>query len=306
MIAAMDILLTSRVTTRSGRVRDKSMMAQKLRLARPDLINRRAFVAPDLGTPTAFLCRMYELANGAGQNIVLFIHGGCSGFRQTLRRYQQVQTAMLGGINAHTIVGVSWPSNCKTYCAMVHNARQTGHMLAAALAPWLRHIHSIAPDQRKCQVHVIVHSMGGQVLEHTLDALDEQGCDNTLDEVVLGAPDISSHALRLDGPLSKLRPLATRVHVYTGWNDFIVGTTGVVPCRYYPSYSRMGRVGVQSQHLDDQIHEVEVPRGMGLHWSFYDYPHVREDWCEVLRGTPAEQIDGRTSKGPKFMLTLAT
>ncbi|MGB1277938.1 MAG: alpha/beta hydrolase [Nannocystaceae bacterium] len=289
----MDVLLTSRTAQANGRLRNKTSLAPRLRLARPNLIYNRGHLAPELGSPTGFLCQLYDQANAAGKNLVVFLHGGCSGLRQSLRRFSGIRKA-LADHNVHSTIGVSWPSNCTDYCNLVANAQRTGTMLGTTLQPFFDHIGRIPIERRRAQVHIIAHSMGGQVLEQMLATLQvTPDHADTLNQVVLGAPDITSHAFRGDGPLSKLRTLAQRIHVYSGWNDAIVGTTGVVACRWYPRYTRMGRVGVHEQHRTPPIHEVIVRRGFGLHWAFCNYPYVRRDWSQVLKGTCASEIPGR-------------
>jgi esterase/lipase superfamily enzyme len=133
-------------------------------------------------------------------------------------------------------------------------------------------------------VHIMVHSMGHQVVLRALSQLSQETDKPFIGELILNAPDFPVRDFQKIAP--QLRKVAERVTVYCSYNDNAIAAS--------ESYNRGRRMGAcERVEGTDTINvgDIDAPTlGVGgLGHGYYSGRPILTDVFQVLLGIPAEQ-----------------
>jgi esterase/lipase superfamily enzyme len=260
-------------------------------------------------------------------SIIAFIHGFNNGWTDSIER-AGIIAALYESFNPKKKAAVfvfSWPSrggfpvpfvDYEADRAAVQLSGTAGARVIVTLQNYVRGLIKDTPtddpkkareDLCEARIHLIVHSMGHQVLSHALAALPRfspEPIGRMFDQVVLAAAD--EHVTALDttvpnegnrpGTLYPLTQIARRISVYVNQEDWVLS--------FFSRYTKMNgpRLGVSGPLVRPYPAPVTVVDCTNVVPSTEDFqehqyhrriPAVRDDILEVLSGKPHDKIAGR-------------
>lgn len=171
------------VSLPSYRARADGATPRPVHAARPDP-SRELFVSALEPVDSArFVQRLRERFDQSGsREVLVYVHGYNKSFELAAARLAQVVADI--GFDG-TAVLFSWPSadHIRDYVRDQQAARNAGFHL-------LRLIRDVIPSAGPVTVHILVHSMGAEVLGKALMLAEEGARPPRLGQVILAAPDI--------------------------------------------------------------------------------------------------------------------
>jgi esterase/lipase superfamily enzyme len=255
---------------------------------------------------------------------LIYIHGFDYTFAESLARLQKLHERFVlpGYSPISQIVLISWPSHGQRtqYKWDQPIAQETGIVLGRLVRKVYRYLHDVftppgedvqKPQAQECmaRMHLLAHSMGNQVLESMMQALELTGASTgqrtILSEVILAHADVDDDALEAGRPLSRLTQIAQRVHIYNHYSDDALMMSGS------PVKNGVRRLGLEgprdastipARHIvvdcTDAPFDADTPSREKRfdHWGYLDRSAVTRDICAVLRGESAASIAGRIEK----------
>ncbi|GAB6052445.1 hypothetical protein JCM17960_12650 [Magnetospira thiophila] len=269
----------------------------------PENMNRQVF-----GSLQIFNALKNKMAEKQRDTIV-FIHGFNTSFHEALRDGAQIRKNM-GEENVNVLV-FSWPSDglsipLQSYHSDRIDAKASAQSFARGFHKARDFLGSlIETDYCNHHLHLIAHSMGNYVLRHAVQMIPQVGDAATriFDQVLLMAADEDDDAFEHEFKLRSLPRLARRVTVYFNNHDramWISDKTKDNPERLGHDGPRLPhQVPVKVQLVDcsesvSSGHFPQLAERIKQH-SYYQYhPDVISDMRQVLDGTRAQQIKGRT------------
>jgi esterase/lipase superfamily enzyme len=244
-----------------------------------------------------------ELKRGMrrGLDTLCFLHGFNVTFHEALVTAAALHEAY-GGTAGIQVVAFSWPSDGSAmpivgYRRDRDDAKASGPALGRALLKLRDFLTEVrrGPDTCPARLHLIAHSMGNYVLRNGLQSYLQMGGtpSRIFDEILLMAADEDHDAFEHQHKLASLPELGGAVHVYFNRGD----TALVISDRTKNNPTRLGSRGPRLPHgVPGNVTNVdcsEVVGGLLEHSYFHDSPRVVADLRAVLRGTPADQVEGR-------------
>ena len=151
-----------------------------------------------------------DLATTRSRNVLVLVHGFNVSFEDAAVRAAQVAA----DVNFDgAVLLFSWPSaaSMTSYVRDQQAARNAGFHLLRLLRG---HIAAAAPDR----VHVLVHSMGSEVMAKALSLVSPGDSLPRLAQVVLAAPDVDARVFRRE-VLPRLETRAARITLYASDDD---------------------------------------------------------------------------------------
>ncbi len=144
-------------------------------------------------------------------DILVFVHGFNVKFREAVLRSAQIAyDAKFQG----SVVLFSWPAGARpgflASLRMDLTYRENRDRAAQSVAAMRETLERLAATKRR--IHVVVHSMGHQVVIPAAAALADSGAKQIMHELVFTAPDFAEAEFRALAP--KLRQVARRITLY--------------------------------------------------------------------------------------------
>lgn len=173
---------------------------------------RDFFVAGVLAADSArFVQRVAaDLALTRSRDILVFVHGFNVTFEDAALRAAQIAADI--GFDGVVVV-YDWPSagSVSSYVRDLQEARNAGFFL-------LRVLDGAVPAAQPDRIHVLVHSMGAEVIARAIALAPAGDSLPRLAQVALAAPDFDARVFRRD-VFPSLRVRASRVTLYASSND---------------------------------------------------------------------------------------
>jgi esterase/lipase superfamily enzyme len=223
------------------------------------------------------------LLAGRPEDVMVFVHGFNVKFEEAVYRASQIAyDVKFQG----PVVLFTWPAGAgsgfldskllsRTYSANTASAQAS----VDTAAQFLKFLSSL-----NTQVHVLVHSMGHQVMVPALAKASAEIDRKFIGELVLNAPDISIEQFLEQAP--RARSLANRVTLYCSYND-----NAIAASESYNGGRRMG--GCERIEGVDVINvgEIDAPAlGVaGLGHGYYASRSILSDVYQVLLRIEAER-----------------
>ncbi len=259
---------------------------------------------PRLGSETAFAEVRHKMRKHA-RDTVVFIHGYANTFRNALRHAAWLKVTY--DAVPFNVVLFSWPSNGEMVPLMSYysdrtDAKASGPAMARALLKLHDFLGGSAPEEWCDQrLHVMAHSMGTYAFRHAVQGVRGELGDEPprlFDTVFLFAADEDDDAFEHDHKYRLLPRLARQVAVYFNPGDRALVVSDVTK----RNPDRLGSDGPRL--LDDLPRKVVLldcravagtdPRDRHGH-DYHRYgARAIADINAVLKGTPPDQIPGRT------------
>ncbi len=265
-------------------------------------------VGYEFGSIRVFNSLYGDMLSSHGDTLV-FIHGFKSDLDNALMTVRRLHYEYVENQNSRVknIVLFTWParSNLLKYRDDARDARISGYALGRGFKlfhDFLIEKFGQDPSNPKnepcdCSIHLMVHSMGNQVLEAMLQWLyrrESTRIPSLFNEVVLVGADIDYDALEEPKPLYHLIDICQRVHVYYHNRDLALQ----VSKRTKNAFNRLGLTGTKKKdRLPDNVLEKDVSQtneDKGLmekivnHWYYYNTQEVVSDIVGVLNGTASK------------------
>lgn len=243
---------------------------------------------------------------------LVYIHGFNYTFAQSLERLQTLHERYVlpAASPISQIVLISWPSHGQQTMYQWDQpvAQETGIVLGRLVRKVHRYLHDVfsppekssdKPAATECmaRLHLLAHSMGNQVLESMMQAMEITESDTPnrtiLSEVILAHADVADDALEPGRPLARLSQIAQRVHIYNHYSDDALMMSGS------PVKNGIRRLGLEGPRdatrmparyivvdCTDAPFDAQTPSREKRfdHWGYLDRRAVREDIYSVLRG----------------------
>jgi esterase/lipase superfamily enzyme len=220
-----------------------------------------------------------RLAPGEG-GLMVFVHGFNVKFDEAVLRAAQIAYDLKF---QGKVALFSWPAGAQSGLSLINRTYDFNKANAARSVPaatgFFRALAGLdaAP-------HLMVHSMGHQVVVPALAAVSTETGRRFIGELVLNAPDIQLSAFT--GAAPALRAAARRVTVYCSYND-----NAIAASEMYNKGRRMG--GCEQVDGVDMINvgEIDAPAlGIGgLGHGYYASRPILTDVFQVLLGINAGQ-----------------
>lgn len=219
-----------------------------------------------------------KIASTPGDEVLLFVHGFNVKFEEALLRAAQIayDTKFQGATVLFT-----WPAGAgedslssvlihRTYAANQTNARDS----VALFAQFVRDLRSTGKT-----VHILVHSMGHQIVLPALAQLADESGGKQIGELILNAPDFPAADLQQLAP--RLQKLSRRVTLYCSPGD-----NALVASRQINSNHRAGLCG-KVPGID--VINVNELADAALGHGYYSERAVLTDVYQVLLGVDVER-----------------
>lgn len=215
------------------------------------------------------------------ESLLLFVHGFNVKFEESVMRAGQIAYDLkYQGLP----MVFSWPAGADEGLAasLINKTYEKNYQAAlksrSDLTELLRWLSTL-----KIPLHIIVHSMGHQVVTPALDQLSKELSDPFIDELVLNAPDLSVDDFQKFAPA--LRQLSKRVTVYCSFND-----NAIAASETYNSNRRLGACATAEGIDVINVSEVDAPSlGLGLGHGYYSSRPIITDVFQLLIGIQAEK-----------------
>ncbi len=274
---------------------------------------------PVLGSDEIF-AEAQERASAEGLDIVIYIHGFNTSFKQGLRTAAQLENLLMQPMAADMadplklmVVLFSWPSDASMLLTKASSAKDaiaykndridaaaSGVAFARALLK-LADFIAQTPNSERCQqkIHLIAHSMGNYVLRHAVQEICKQVAPRLprlFDQILMMAADEDDDAFEFDYKLMYLPRFTRRTSIYFNRNDLALWASDSLK----GNTTRLG--------TDGPLHPRELPRNAypidctnvvaetvkpTEHGYYITSQRVLVDMRRVLRGEIPDEIKGR-------------
>lgn len=215
----------------------------------------------------------------AGDEILLFVHGFNVPFEDAMVRAAQIayDLKFQGAVALYT-----WPagtnSNSLLSHLMIGKTYKLNQKFAARTVPlFAKYLLHLSKNGRR--VHVMVHSMGHQVVLPALVQLHNTGNSSFLGEVILNAPDYATQEFRTEA--NKLKQTARRITLYCSPGD-----NALVASQKLNGNHRLGMCAKTPGIDVINVNEIDAPAlGIGgLGHGYYSGRAILTDIYQVLFG----------------------
>ncbi len=167
--------------------------------------------------------------------------------------------------------------------------------------------------QERCsnRIHMMVHSMGNQVLEYMLRGIPPQRQIQIFDEVLLLNSDVKYDVFEPREPFSYLEKMSNRTHIYINNSDNALDIS-----RFTKNFNkRLGKKGPKSyENLSDETFVIDTTHTNDNvnhtlekkidHWGYLYRNEVIHDIKAVMRGENEEKIKMRKKSKQKKNLYI--
>lgn len=269
------------------------------------------------GSRALFVALQQAMSTESGGDVLLYVHGFNCDLDKAVRNLGLIEDKYVReGSPIKHLVLFTWPARNKKirYRSDRRDTDESGEALARTILKLQKFLDSYSAQTgntpSKGKIHLMAHSMGGEVLRYTMSSLRANLYNITLsdtifDEAVLSAADVDHNLFERDKELAFLCSISKRVHTYNHKKDFALAISQTV----LNSLPRMGRKGVES--LDNlptnlvMVDATDVKEETNAiddninHWYYYTSPEVVRDIIEVFKGTPALDIAKAPTTGSK-------
>jgi esterase/lipase superfamily enzyme len=247
-------------------------------------------------------------AKDGQSDCLFFIHGFANSFQDNLDHIKKLYDLYIAPSDSGIdhLVYVSWPSRGRRhrYGYDQEHATNTGAVLGGLynkLYTFFQELFVIAREERcSNQIHLAAHSMGNQVLEHMLRAIDPKRLMGFLGEVLLLNSDVDFDVFEENDTFCKLEKLANRTHIYISKSDEVLS----VLSSYTKNFKRrLGHKGPRNYNsLSDEtfvIDTTNVGRGEDFmektfdHWGYIKRQDVINDIRLVLKEVDEDCFSAR-------------
>jgi len=270
------------------------------------------------GTNNLFLT-LYDkmLQEETKGDLLIFIHGFNISIKKhlktnldTLTKHSSCQDSKI-----KHLIYISWPSRGKiginAYNDDENNAVITGWVSARFYLQFINFLKILKyQEARYCgrNIHLMVHSMGNQVMESFLNTIRKRDLFPIFKEVILLNADVENTVFEEGEPFTKLYHLADRTSIYTHKTDkALILSSTIVNIRDFSE--RLGRKGPsKNTKLNQETFSIEtseakadrffndaIPENAQItdHWGYIYYPEVINDIKAVLNGEKSDSIPHR-------------
>lgn len=282
-----------------------------------------------------FFKELYKAIQGSVEDnkpadVLFFVHGFNTDQKDVLEVFEELEENYIGSHSPiKHIVVFSWPSRSPdigipvpwyTYADDKPDAIESGEALykvVEKLHLFYQNFFSILNENKerlhkpcKQKIHLMVHSMGNQVLAGLVKKCQKgrKNLPELFGEIILIAADIRYDAFEQGEPFENLIDLGERVHIYYRETDFILDISATTK-----NWSnRLGRYGRRRKNTSiADVYDVNVTYQIGSkeyteddnidkqkkalfssdsyvkrfdHWYYYTSKTVIKDIIEVLKG----------------------
>ena len=229
--------------------------------------------------------------------VLVFIHGFKSDLERSLYTLKKLHKAYVEKDESPIkhIVMFTWPAMGKIfkYRNDARDARTSGYALGRAIHKMADFLGRKTNEDCKQRIHLMAHSMGGQVLEAMLQQLsdaEEEQLNSLFHEVILVGADLDYDALEKPRPLYDLIDICERIHVFYHKKDMAL----VVSENTKNAMNRLGKCGAKnSRNLADDVYQYDITHTKDdvthniihdnvNHWSYYTSNETIEMIIDVL------------------------
>jgi esterase/lipase superfamily enzyme len=250
-----------------------------------------------------------EKAPDEPSDVLFFVHGFNTDLHDVRKTFKHLESCyIVKGSPIKHIVIFSWPSRSPemlipapwyTYRSDKQDAFRSGYALSRAIEKLNLFYHKFfsLKDGGKflysfCgqKIHLMVHSMGHQVLAKAIEEYPESA-NELFGEILLIAGDIEYKAFEGERLLSQLIDWGERIHIYYNRHDHILDASKITK-NWNNRLGRYGRKNVDNGPAD--VHDVDVTKicdDLGdkiektfNHWYYYSSSEVVADIITVLKG----------------------
>lgn len=268
---------------------------------------------PDgIGGTAAMFANLYEQmleTKDKQSDCLFFIHGFNYTMEDSLNHIKKLHQLYVEPVDSGIdhIVYVAWPTighKVGTYWNDQNDAEETGRMLGGLFSKlflfFLEMFEKEGLERCGNRIHLAVHSMGAEVLEHMMRSIPEQKVFKLFGEILLLNADVRHDVFELKSSYAKLDELGSRTHVYINHSDDALA----ISTSTKNFKKRLGYKGPKNLNaLEGETYVVDTTnagRANTLkerrfdHWGYLERKMVINDIKAVLRGEEESEIDNRT------------
>ena len=233
-----------------------------------------------------------RVKSAPGHEALLFVHGFNVKFQEAIYRAAQIayDSKFQGPVMAFT-----WPSGARPYTSILMT-RTYGENQAnarASIAAAVDFLTKLGKTGKK--IHIVIHSMGHQVILPAIAQMVVQGKKDFLGELILNAPDFPVKRFRTLAP--KLLTASDRVTLYCSPGDNALAVSEQVN-----GNKRIGNCGRVDGVDVINVNEIDAPTAgvAGTGHSYYSSRPIMTDIYQVILGIKAsKRLFIRRSKHPR-------
>ncbi|MFH1018563.1 MAG: alpha/beta hydrolase [Pseudomonadota bacterium] len=210
-------------------------------------------------------------------DFLLFVHGFNVRFEEAVFRAAQIAYDLKFQGN---VILFSWPAGAESglvssaLVSKIYDLNQT--YARRSVEPFVTFLKAV--DALNLKIHVLVHSMGHQVVIPALARLTPPEGHRLFGELILNAPDIGQDEFH--DLLPKFKKVAERVTVYCSYNDRAISAS--------QAYNEDLRLGACETMPGVDVINVGEIGGDALGHSYYASRPIVTDMFQTLLGIPAE------------------
>ncbi|MEE9148409.1 MAG: alpha/beta fold hydrolase [Candidatus Tectomicrobia bacterium] len=249
-------------------------------------------VAPDdPGSRRAFEGLRTQMLQHDAADLLVYIHGFNVSFPEAMRtalKLQQIYTLTANPVN---VIAFSWPSDGEVtgYKSDRLDAEASGPGMGRGMQIAMEYLRSLVADERcKRKLHLLAHSMGNYVLQHTLTYLRrETGLFPIFDQIVLAAADVDEDVFDVPEKMGDLHRLGRHITVYHNEGDLALTASDW----FKGNPDRLGSEGPARPHdLHRKVKMVDCHAVADIQHSYYhEVDIVAKDIAAILAGTAPTQ-----------------
>ncbi|MCU0437124.1 MAG: alpha/beta hydrolase [Raineya sp.] len=273
----------------------------------------------ELKGSTRFFTDLYKaftantVINSSGieeSDTLFFIHGFNTNLKKLQDTIDNLHKKYVENPNSpigHLLI-FTWPGRSPAVPYHYHDdkkdAIRSGEALARGIIKALKFLRKTLVQERNpaCnkKIHLMAHSMGNRVLEHTMKELIKEnvGIPELFDQILLMAPDVEYNIFEPQEAFYQLIDFGRRVHIYYHDKDHVLSIS-----KYTKNFSnRLGKYGRRyvnsslTDVFDVNVSETRDDQGVGLitnhmnHWYYYSSQMVVDDVIRVLKGDKSKYL----------------
>lgn len=234
-----------------------------------------------------------KIKSSASEEVLVFVHGFNVNFDEAVLRAGQIKYDLKF---PGEVIVYSWPAGADSGIlgqVMVKSTYDLNFTEAKInREPFAKFLNDIAGIGKK--IHLVVHSMGHQVVLPSLSSLAKSGKSKYIQELILNAPDFDKNEFELI--LSDLNKSAERITLYCSPGD-----NALVASQKVNGAPRAGMCFKYSGVDVINVNEVDDPvLGVGgLGHGYYSSRPILTDIYQVLLGVSVEKRLFIRKSGPK-------
>lgn len=234
-----------------------------------------------------------KIKSSASEEVLVFVHGFNVNFDEAVLRAGQIKYDLKF---PGEVIVYSWPAGADSGIlgqVMVKSTYDLNFTEAKInREPFAKFLNDIAGIGKK--IHLVVHSMGHQVVLPSLSSLTKSGKSKYIQELILNAPDFDKNEFELI--LSDLNKSAERITLYCSPGD-----NALVASQKVNGAPRAGMCFKYSGVDVINVNEVDDPvLGVGgLGHGYYSSRPILTDIYQVLLGVSVEKRLFIRKSGPK-------